>query len=548
MFSNAEEHYERSAQAQYDNGFSSIEDEAGNMMMAEDDGEHISLVVEETRHVQKSNLVVARRLLYITHFGNQMSELVWQFCLTIWLAQLTEYKSLLLVSTYGVALQLIVCLATPVLGRFIDDMAKNGKRSMMAIRLIAAENMCVLLATLSCAYLLGRTGTLNLTQQNDDQAHTQSSYFSEGSFWQDPLALVLLGTIHFLGGSAQALDKSFLVAVERDWIVVMASKNASREAEEGWLSATNVVLKQIDLSCQILAPAISGWVLTLLPPTFGIVWVGLWNCLALLVEGLSVHVIGSRLVPELNSTGFDLEPNPNDDVEGEGGHLLEDDGNNSNCMSGWKSLQLYFAQSVVFAGLGLALLYFNVLTFSGMMTAFLVSKGMSLSSIGMWRGFASTVGLLATCIYNQSTKHFSLQFTALWSIIWEFLCLSLTFASVFSTSTQVKLALLIGGVLPSRIGLWVYDIAVTQLYQQSVAETVRGQVGGTQMSLNAFMELLPYGLAIVCHKPEQFSILISGGYFAVGLAMLLYGFGFYMPYQRRRTLCEKESSSEFQMV
>jgi hypothetical protein len=43
------------------------------------------------------------------------------------------------------------------------------------------------------------------------------------------------------------------------------------------------------------------------------------------------------------------------------------------------------------AGLGLALLYFNVLTFSGMMTAYLVSKGMALLSIGMWRDVASTV-------------------------------------------------------------------------------------------------------------------------------------------------------------
>jgi iron-regulated transporter 1 len=167
---------------------------------------------------------------------------------------------------------------------------------------------------------------------------------------------------------------------------------------------------------------------------------------------------------------------------------------------------------------------------------------------------------LGTCVYHQSAKHFSLPFTALWSIVWEFLCLTLTFASIFISKEDhqdLALALLIGGVLPSRIGLWVYDIAVTQLFQQSVTESVRGQVGGTQNSLNAFMELLPFLLAIFYHKPSQFYVLIVGGYLAVGLAMLLYVVGVYLPYYyyrgRRRgrfleTTKESTSSEELQLV
>jgi iron-regulated transporter 1 len=166
----------------------------------------------------------------------------------------------------------------------------------------------------------------------------------------------------------------------------------------------------------------------------------------------------------------------------------------------------------------------------------------------MWRGASSTIGLLGTCVYHQSAKHFSLPFTALWSIVWEFLCLTLTFASIFSKEQDLALVLLIGGVLPSRIGLWVYDIAVTQLFQQSVTESVRGQVGGTQNSLNALMELLPFLLAIFYHKPSQFYVLIAGGYLAVGLAMLLYVLGVYLPYYRRRFLEKKESLEGFELV
>jgi iron-regulated transporter 1 len=355
-----------------------------------------------------------------------------------------------------------------------------------------------------------------------------------------------LVAIHILGGMAQVLDRSFLVAVERDWIVVMSEAVAAgtEHNKDVWLSRTNVALKQIDLTCQVIAPAVTGWVLSLLPTKFGILWVGLCNCLALLVELVSVKII-ARLLPTLDQAK-NAEENKNSALEEESPYNHQETAIElgTNCGSGWNSLQIYLQQSMSFAGLGLALLYFNVLTFSGMMTAYLISEGMTISTIGMWRGVASVIGLLATCIYHKSVNIFSLQFTALWSIVWELTCLSLTFASIFVHNNQtVQLTLLIGGVIPSRIGLWVYDIAVTQLFQESVADTVRGQVGGTQMSLNALMEMLPFGLAFLFHKPSQFYVLIVSGYLAVALAMLLYTVGFYLPYLRRRQY-ERAPSTE----
>jgi iron-regulated transporter 1 len=493
------------------------------------------------------NLALARRLLYVSHFGNQFSELAWQFCLVIWLAQITNYESLLLVSTYGVTVQSFVGLGTPLLGRRIDTMAGQGRRVALATRLLAAENVCVVLATLCFAHLLWLLGPLTTTMQDGDEPAQTASDIPP--IWKQPSSILWLIAIHLLGGLAQVLDKSFLVAVERDWIVEMATNSNSLSEEDDnhahqclWLSETNVTLKQMDLTCQVLAPAVSGWILSLFP-TFGIIWVGLVNAVALLVEWWCMTRI-ARLVPSLNDPK-QQNNNTQDDKQEE-----EETSTSYASAFGWSSLQVYFRQPVALAGLGLALLYFNVLTFSGMMTAYLVSKGMALSTIGMWRGVASTVGLLATCIYHQSAKHYSLQFTALWSICSEFLCLTFTFGSIFAVDdSAVSLALLIGGVLPSRIGLWVYDIAVTQLFQQSVAERVRGQVGGTQMSLNAWMELLPFGLAMVYHKPSQFYVLIVGGYVSVGVAMLLYVLGVYLPHVRRRRVYEpKESAGEFQLV
>ena len=60
-----------------------------------------------------------------------------------------------------------------------------------------------------------------------------------------------------------------------------------------------MTLKQIDLTCQVIAPAVTGWMLSLLPARFGILWVGLCNCLALLVELVSMKVI-ARMLPTID--------------------------------------------------------------------------------------------------------------------------------------------------------------------------------------------------------------------------------------------------------
>ena len=83
--------------------------------------------------------------------------------------------------------------------------------------------------------------------------------------------------------------------------------------------------------------------------------------------------------------------------------------------------------------------------------------------------------------------------------------------------------MLIVGVCASRIGLWVFDITVTQLMQLRVPEKMRGVVGGMQASLNAFFGLLAYGIGILYPDPSQFFILVGVGYATVGMAAIMYG-------------------------
>lgn len=97
------------------------------------------------------------------------------------------------------------------------------------------------------------------------------------------------------------------------------------------------------------------------------------------------------------------------------------------------------------------------------MTAYLVWRGMMLETIGLWRGISAAAGLAGTVAYHISSKHLSLAASGMWSVVFQFICLSMSYASLFVEDNDISLAMLIAGVCASRVGLWVFDISVTQV-------------------------------------------------------------------------------------
>ena len=182
-----------------------------------------------------------------------------------------------------------------------------------------------------------------------------------------------------------------------------------------------------------------------------------------------------------------------------------------------------------FPPLSLCLFFFshlNALTLGGLMTGALVWRGMRLETVGMWRGASAAVGLVGTVVYLYASKRLSQVALGLWSVTYQFVCLSLSLSSFFVVNHyNWSMVMLLTGVCASRVGLWVFDIAVTQLMQEFVPARVRGSVGGTQQSLNALFQLLSFGLGLLFPDPRQFPIYASAGYAAVGVALLLYCLG-----------------------
>ena len=166
------------------------------------------------------------------------------------------------------------------------------------------------------------------------------------------------------------------------------------------------------------------------------------------------------------------------------------------------------------------------------MTAYLVWRGMRFDSIGLWRGVSSAAGLAGTFVYHFMSKRMSLINTGMWSIVLQFLFLSISYASLFIADFTTSLSMLICGVCASRMGLWVFDISVTQLMQLHIPEDVRGLVGGVQQSMNAFFGMLSFALGILIPDPVDFHYYVSAGYISVGVALLCYTCGVFARRQR----------------
>ncbi|KAF7665745.1 hypothetical protein LDENG_00132790 [Lucifuga dentata] len=74
--------------------------------------------------------------------------------------------------------------------------------------------------------------------------------------------------------------------------------------------------------------------------------------------------------------------------------------------------------------------------------------------------------------------------------------------------SYISIILLFLGVITARIGLWSFDLTVTQLLQESICESERGVINGVQSSMNYLMDLLHFIMVISAPQPQHFGILV----------------------------------------
>ncbi|XP_044525643.1 solute carrier family 40 member 1 [Gracilinanus agilis] len=233
---------------------------------------------------------------------------------------------------------------------------------------------------------------------------------------------------------------------------------------------------------------------------------------------------------------------------------------------GWIS---YYNQSVFLAGMGLSFLYMTVLGFDCITTGYAYTQGLSGSVLSLLMAASAITGIMGTVAFTKLRQRCGLVRTGVISGISQMACLTLCVISVFMPGSPLDLSvspfedirtrliqseelrqivpterpetsfstgmhnllnesyptkgypemspkpvslisvsLLFAGVIAARIGLWAFDLTVTQLLQENVIESERGIINGVQNSMNYLLDLIHFIMVILAPNPEAFGLLV----------------------------------------
>lgn len=442
------------------------------------------------------------RRLYAGHALARWGARMWEFSVGLYMIRIWP-GSLLFTAIYGVVESSSVAVFGPIVGTLVD---KLTYLQVLGLWLLV-QSLSFIIAGASVTALL----------VYDDLKATSFPVF---------MALVIVTNVS--GALAALSTLAGTILIEREWVVVISSRHPPAV-----LTGINSVVRRIDLSCKLLAPVFSGLVISFVSAQASAAALALWNVASVGLEywlfvsvynGVPALAESSRLMRTADATEAMLLSSSSENVAPTENALdwrvrMTEQLSIIPC---WESWVVYLRQDVALPGVALAFLYFTVLSFGTLMTATLDWKGIPAYVISLARGFSAIVGIGATLLYPVVHSWVSTLRTGLWSIWMQWCCLLVCVASIWAASDVASAWMLMAGVAASRLGLWMFDLAVMQLMQDGVPDHERCVVGGVQNSLQSVFDLLTYVMGIIISDPRDFSELIVLSFFLVTCAAAMY--------------------------
>lgn len=452
--------------------------------------------------------------LYVGHFLARWGARMWEFSVGLYMINIWP-DSLLFTAIYGVTESGSTALFGSVVGKWVD---RFTYLQVLKVWLLT-QNLSFMVAGGTVATLLIYSGL----KSTDFMAF---------------ISLIVLTNISGAVGVLSSLAGTILI--EREWVVVIASGQPPET-----LTKMNSVIRRIDLICKLFAPVCTGFIISFISLKASAMILAIWNVVSVWLQYYLLMSVYNG-IPSLSESNQKRRKKlvSTDSLEGmseERENLLSNEGSLTTRESYRRrkiierirrlpyidAWVIYLQQEVVLPGVALALLYFTVLSFGTLMTAALEWRGIPAYVIGIARGVSAIVGIAATFVYPVIHSRISTLRTGLWSIWTQWPILLVCVASIWVRNNIVSAWMLMGGVAASRLGLWMFDLAVIQQMQDCVPESDRCVVGGVQSSLQSMLDLLSYVMGIIISNPKDFGILTMMSFLSVSLAALLYSFHIY---------------------
>lgn len=377
-------------------------------------------------------LSAIKRRLYISHFLSTWNSRTFEFGAVLFLARIFP-GTLLPPSVYALVRAASAICFAPLVGRWVD----RGDRLQVVRLSIVGQRGAVILSCL---------GFWALSMEIRDVLGFR---------------VLLIAMLAFLACVEKLCSIMNTIAVERDWIMVIAETSQCR------LEVLNSQMRRIDLVCKLAGPLIVALV-DGYSTKIAVIAVLIMNASSVLIEYFAIARV-YYMVPALQARPAVLEntelvssARPELPAMWRLGSLFM-----VQIRSIYRTVSDYIRHPVFLPSMALCLLYFTVLSFSGQMVTYLLSVGLSSAQIGVLRTLSTAIEISATWLAPIAMNRVGPLRGGLWFINWQIMCLAGAF-SFFSVVRAPSVAAfgLVVGVIASRVGLWGFDLCVQIIIQE----------------------------------------------------------------------------------
>ncbi|XP_040057823.2 solute carrier family 40 member 1 [Gasterosteus aculeatus] len=533
----------------------------------------------------------AKFLIYMGHALSTWGDRMWNFAVAVFLVELYG-NSLLLTAVYG----LVVAGSVLLLGAIIGDWVDKNPRLKVAQTSLLVQNSCVIV----CGILL--MVVFNFKEQ---LAELYNGWVLTTCY----ILVITIANIANLASTATSItiQRDWVVVVAGQDSSKLADMNATVRIIDQLTNilAPMLVGQIMSFGSHFIGCGfISGWNLCSMCLEYALLWKVYQKTPALASkagqkeqqqemkqlspskDSESGQSPEDSFLPLMNDTSVAAKP----DSPKQQGCCYQMSEPLRTLKAGWVA---YYNQNIFFAGMSLAFLYMTVLGFDCITTGYAYTQGLNGSVLSLLMGASAVAGICGTVAFTWVRKKCGLIRTGFISGTAQLCCLVLCVVSVFAPGSPFDLSvspfqdiythligekmlpeaehvlaglnattaapadevpplqsymsvsLLFAGVIAARVGLWSFDLTVTQLIQENVIESERGVINGVQNSMNYLLDLLHFIMVILAPNPEAFGLLviISVSFVAMG-HMMYFGFAFKSLGSRLFLCCSQEQKVE----